>query len=320
MSQIRGSLLGPLRTPLILVEERGIDPTLPSNIVEEERDAGSWWMNSSADLDSAKMLSDENWVASKDGIPAFDNLLSVVEHDGQDWRLLASYPSWGKREENANWDASYRQVWIYIQGYFIQKLDIATAYSCLHRRNFFGRWMPESATYLYGFAGEYPWGTPFNTEPEEPHSLGRERIALPYTYTPCWNQLAVEWQYDASIPRNFHMFVPARTFFSPGDLWWDGKDGYRLTNGRTIFRDPSVTEVGPAALIVDATELLSRLDKLGMCLMWTLLGEKWLLGGFHDKPTPRRTFSQIARLKEDGSLHIGERVFFDDYDTDTGPK
>ena len=39
----------PLRTPLILKKGRKIDPTLPPNIAEEERDAGSWWMSSSAE-------------------------------------------------------------------------------------------------------------------------------------------------------------------------------------------------------------------------------------------------------------------------------
>ncbi len=33
--------------------------------------------------------------------------------------------------------------------------------------------------------------------------------------------------------------------------------------GRTVFRDPSVTEVGPNALIADADDLIERLDKLG---------------------------------------------------------
>ena len=179
--------------------------------------------------------------------------------------------------------------------------------------------MPESAEWLYGFAGEYPWATPFNTEPEEWYGEGGYRTDLPVIYKPCWNSLVMEWEYDASVPRYFHMVVPARTFFSPADLWWDGQDGYRLTNGRTVFRDPSVTEIGAASLIADADELLNRLDKLGMCLIWTLLGEKWILGGRDDRETPRRTFSQIARLKEDGSLHVGERVFFDDYGADIGP-
>ncbi|MEW5804738.1 MAG: hypothetical protein AB1847_21820 [bacterium] len=179
--------------------------------------------------------------------------------------------------------------------------------------------MPEGASWLHGFAGEYPWGTPFNTEPEEWHSQGGDDADLPVAYKPSWNQLAVEWEYDASIQRNFHMTVPARTFFSPGDLWWDGKDGYRLANGRTVFRDPSVTEVGPLSLMADADNLLERLDILGLRLIWTLLGEKWILGAPHDKRTPKFTFSQIAYLNEDGSVHVGKRVFFDDYDKNTGP-
>ncbi len=117
------------------------------------------------------------------------------------------------------------------------------------------------------------------------------------------------------------MSMPARNFFALRDLWWNGRDGYRLRLmcGRTVFRDPSVTEVGPNALIADADDLIERLDKLGLCLIWTLLGEKLILGGSHEKPTPRRTFSQIAQLNDSGSVKIGERVFFDDYDKDTGP-
>ena len=308
-----------LRTPLILLAERKIDPTLPSNIVEEERDAGSWWMNSSADLDSTKMLSDENWVASKEGIPSLEELLSVVEHEGQNWRLLISYPSWGQRAEDADWNDPYRQVCIDIESYIIEKRDIDTAYNFLHRRNSFERLMPEGATWLYGFAGEYPWGTSFNTEPDEWHRRGGYETDLPVIYEPCWNQLVIEWEYDDSVPRNFSIFVPARTFFSSADLWWNGQDGYRFASGKTVFRDPSVTETGCASLIADSDELLDCLDRLGMCLVWTLLGEKRILGGPDARETPRRTFSQIARLKEDGSLHVGERVFFDDYDADRGP-
>ena len=304
---------------MILAEGRKIDPTLPPSIVERERDAGSWWISSPVDLDSAEMFSDEDWITSKEGVPALENLLPIVENDGQNWRPLVSYPSWGQRDKDADWSEPYRQVWTHIKSYLVKKQDIATAYNCLHRRNFIGNWMPDGATWLYGFAGEYPWGTPFNTEPEEYYGEGRFADNSPVIFVPCWNQLAVEWEYDASLPRNLHMFVPARTFFSPADLWWDGQNGYYLANGRSVFRDPSVTEEGPAALMADADELPNLLEKLEMCLIWTLLGEKRIIGDHRDRQTPIRTFSQIACLKEDGSLHVGERVFFDDYDTDRGP-
>lgn len=198
--------------------------------------------------------------------------------------------------------------------------DVDAAYNCLQRRNFFGNWMPDGPTWLHGFAGEYPWGTLFTNESDALQGIGGyDEVKLPIACEPCWNQLAAEWEYDASLPRNFHMFVPARQYFPVSDLTWNGRNGYRLAGGKTVFMDPSVTEDGPAALLADADELAGLLEKLKMCLIWTLLGEKCILGGVNDGETPRRTFSQIARLEEDGSLCIGERVFFDDYDVDRGP-
>jgi hypothetical protein len=308
----------PQRPPLILLEERKLDPTLPAGIIGNNRDDDRWWIGASADPRSGEKLSDAEWVVRQDDLPALEDLLAVRERDGQRWRLLVAYPSWGKSDEGAGWDTPYRNVWVHLESYLVPKKQMTTAYSGIHRRNFFGRWMPDGATWLYGFAGEYPWATPFNIEPEEWHGRG-SRDHLPASYLPSWNELAVEWEYDASLPQNFHMLVPARIFFTPRDLWWDGRDGYRLIDGRTIFRDPSVTESGPRALIGDIDDLLKRLDKLDLCLLWTLLGEKRILGGRHDEATPRRTFSQIARLEGDGSIKFGKRVLFEDYNKDTGP-
>ena len=309
----------PLRIPLILLEERELDPTLPPELSESKEGEMSWWNTATVDLDADRQLSDEEWVAREDDLPQLDDLLSTIEHQGQKWRLLVSYPSWGKRHEDADLNEPYRNVWIHLQSYLVRKEDFPIARDCLLGRNFFSRWMPEGAEWLYGFAGEYPWASPFNTEQEEWHGRGGVGHKLPIVVRPCWNALVMEWEYDASLPRNFHMLVPACAFFSPTDLWWDGRDGYRLINGRTVFRDPSITEAGPASLLADIDELLERLDRLGLRLIWTLLGEKWILGGSQDERAPRRTFSQIAYLDEDGSLHAEKRVFFDDYDNDTGP-
>ncbi len=308
----------PLQTPLILLEERKLDPTLQPELPESNEEC-SWWIAATADLDTDTNLSDEDWVAREDDLPRLDVLLSTVEHQGQKWRLLVSYPSWDNRRENTDLNEPHRNVWIHLHSYLVRKEDFTTARHSLLTRNFFGKWMPEGAEWLCGFAGEYPWGSAFNTEPEEWHSRGGFGQKLPIKFIPAWNTLVMEWEYDASLPRNFHMLVPARVFFSPNDLWWDGRDGYRLLSGRTVFRDPSITEVGPASLLADADDLPERLERLGLRLIWMLLGEKWILGGSHDRQTPRRTFSQIAYLEEDGSVHVGERVFYDDYDKDTGP-
>lgn len=309
----------PLRTLLILLEERKIDPTLPSRIIGGDRNSDAWWIADSANLQIGEQISDSDWVKLDSDLPFLEKLLSIKECDGQRWLLLVSYPSWDDRPEDADIDEQYRQVWLHIESYLVAKGEVDIGYNCLHRRNFFGQWMRQGASWLYGFAGEYPWATPFNIERDEYRSTGGFGHELPVVYTPAWNELAVEWEYDASLEENFHMLIPARDFFSPSDLWWDGQGGYKIKNGKSVFRDISVINVGPRALIADIDDILKRLDKLGLRLIWTVLGEKWILGGRHDEPKPSRTFSQIARLEEDGSVQIGDRVFFDNYDKDTGP-
>ena len=115
------------------------------------------------------------------------------------------------------------------------------------------------------------------------------------------------------------MLVPAKAFFTLSDLWWNGKNGYKNGEGKNVFFDPSTAHYKSRALIADIDELLRILERQEQRLIWTLLGEKWILGGRHDTPSPRRTFSQIALLEKDGSIKIGDRVFFDNYDKDTEP-
>ena len=173
--------------------------------------------------------------------------------------------------------------------------------------------MPEGANFLYGFAGEYPWATPFNTEPDSWHGRSSRGEKLPVDLHPSWNQIAVEWEYDATLKENIYMNVPARLFFSEKDLWWNGTDGFCKQDRKTIFRDPSVTGVGPSSLLVDADNFYERLDKLELCVIWTLLGEKLILGGGHELTTPRQIFSQVAFLNKRGQIEVGDRIFSKDY-------
>ncbi len=310
----------PQRTPLILLEERKLDPTLPRAMLGEQKRADCWWIGSQADLEAGESLPDAEWIAWEDDLPRFEELLAVREKEAQRWRLLLSYPSWRTPDEEAGQDEPYRQVWMHIESYLIRKEDVAAAYDTLHRRNFFGRWMPEGGTWLYGLVGEYPWATPFNLAPEEADLWRGQWGQLPVPCVPTWTDLAVEWEYDASLPENTTIHVASRALCSPGDLWWDGRDGYRIVDERTVFRDPSVSHKGPSALLADADDLLERLDRLGFRLLWTMLGEKLIIGGPFGNSVPRRTFSQIARLEDDGAIHIGERAFFDDYDQDASPR
>lgn len=309
----------PIRTPLILLEERKIDPTLPGRVAPQDESSKAWWLGGSVEFGLSSHLNDSDWITYHDDIPLLDSFLTVRQHGNQAWRLLVSYPDWSDREDIEG-NSPYRHVWIHIQSYLVPKEKLCDAFDCLHRRNFFGEWMPGHSSWLHGFAGEYPFGTTFNTEPDTWHGHGNESPFLPKYYLTSWNEVTAEWEYDGSIPRNWYIKVPSKRFFESKDLSWDGRDGFRQLRGRTVFRDPHLTEGGTSTLVADIDDLANRLDQLGLCLIWTLLGEKWIIGGNSNrKRWPICTFSQVACQQNGGAIHFGDPVFFDDYDKAAGP-
>ncbi len=302
--------------PLILCDERQLDPTLPINIADDRPEKSVWWIRTAVDLDKYVTLSDEEWVNQREDVPTLKQLLMPFEDGNQRWRLLEAYPSWNHRPPDALYlDAAYRDIWIHVRGYLVASRCDKRAFDCLVGRNFSGKWMPEGGTCIYGFLGEYPWATTYNSETEEYYS----QYELPCEFMPVSSQIAAEWEYDASLSRNIYIHVPARQFSSQGDLWWNAQNGFGIPGGKTLFQDPSVSEAGPGALIADADDLSDRLDKLGCQLIWTLLGEKLIIGGPRDDSSPRRTFSQVARLHRSGRLQTSELTFFDNYDESVGP-
>ncbi len=308
----------PLRRPLILIEERKLDPTLPRGSGSGAEEKDRWWAIVRDTENLGTKVDDREWVAAEDDVPCLGEVLRSVEHGGQQWRRLVSYSTWGRPDDERREDGSYRQMWMHLQSYFVEAEDGEVAWRRLRGRNFFGSWMPGAGSFPYGFVGEYPWASAYRTEPEEWRG-GGSLTAAGFDCEAAWSELVVEWEYDATVEEGRRVCVPARRWFESGELWWDRRDGYGMVGGKTVFRDPSIAQGGATALLADGDELPRRLEGLGTSLIWAAVGEKWILGGRGTDVGPRRTFSQIARLEADGSFRIGERVFFEDYDRDRGP-
>lgn len=177
--------------------------------------------------------------------------------------------------------------------------------------------MPNNAKWIYAFVGEYPWASACNVETDDWLGFDTNVRQSTLEFIPVYNEVVCEWEYDGTLPSTICYHVPARMFFKAGPLWWNGVDGFATSEGKTVFRDPSASEGGPSTLLAEIDELLLRLEKLGCRLVWTLLGEKWVLGDYVRK-TPQVTYSQTAFLNKDGSITVGDRVFFDDYNKDQG--
>lgn len=307
----------PVRTPLILIEERKLDPTLSRTIIPERKASECWWLRGSVDLAATKNLDFASWVAMKDDLPLLETLLQPIQHAGQRWIILTAFPRWSEYRPDRDYATPYRDTWMHLRGYLIPNSQFRKAIKALEGRNYFGGWLPEAGKWLYAFAGEYPRATACNTEPDWYLGANEKVRGSTLQLIHSSNEIVIEWEYDATLPSSIYLQVPTKKFFSPNDLWWNGADGFATADGNTVFFDPRLINGGPQALLGDVDDLSVRLDKIGCRLVWTLLGEKWILGD-SARYTPRICYSQLAWLAEDGSVKVGRRFFFDDYERDQG--
>src|SRR5262249_28541943 len=101
--------------------------------------------------------------------------------------------------------------------------------------------------------------------------------------------------------------LPAREFFDGERLRWDGLSGYSTRDGGLRFLDPSLTEPGQSALLVDRGYLLGYLRRKELALVWTVLGEKLVIG--HGAEAPRLAFSRAHILAQDGHLRSSDLLW-----------
>jgi len=303
--------------PLILKEERKLDPTITNAERPDRKPSECWWIGGNVDLASSKQLDYAAWVNRRDDLPSMESLLAPKDHGGQRWLPLICYPTWSEYREGPPYGEPFRSTWIHLEAFLVPESKFDEAMRAVSRRNFFGQWMPGGAKWLHVFVGEYPWASSCNVETDDWLGFGTKVDCSALEFIPVYNKVVGEWEYDGALPSSIYFHVPARAFFEAGPLWWNSAGGFSAPDGKTVFWDPSASEGGPATLLADADELLMRLKKLGYRLVWTLLGEKYVLGE-KAHGTPPITYSQTACLNEDGSILVGDRVFFDDYDKDQG--
>lgn len=296
------------RLRLILDEERKLDPTISRPDSPQRDPSECWWVGGNVDLPSTKQLDYPTWISRRDDLPSMESLLAPKRRDGQSWLPLICYPSWSEYQEGRPFGEPYRSTWIHLEAFLVPEAQFDAAMKALSRRNFFGKWMPGGAEWLHVFVGEYPWASACNVETDEWLGFKSKVSGSRIEFVPVHNEVVGEWEYDGTIPTSLHFHVPVRVLFEAGPLWWNGIDGFLTANGKTVFRDPSASEGGPATLLADIEDLLPRLETLGYRLVWTLLGEKYVLG--ETSPgSPRITYSQTAYLKRDGTIVVRDRVF-----------
>ena len=308
------------RNPLILLEERKLDPTIAARCSERSAGKSIWSFPAPRDLEMPIVTDLERWVEAG-SIPSLENMLKEYRYDNNPAMPILAYLEWDGPERHTDTSDVYRQLWVQLRGYLVPAKDMEAAYESLRERNFFGAWLPDGAQYYHGFAGEYPWGTAFNAGDDEfVHGFPYE---MPTPLVPSWSEIVCGWEYDASTVTHT-IRVPSKRFFDK-TLRWDGKGGFRKGDGTSVFLDPSFQTVDPSALLANVEFLDCKLTEMEMGLVWTLVGERRLMNTDFvrnltaDELLPYTTFSQLG-WRVDRSNHYADLVVFDNYEENSGPR
>jgi len=233
-----------------------------------------------------------------DEMPDSASMLSEkLDRNGKRWINLQAYAGWTSRMPEQSDSESYRLVWMHLHSYLIPVAKTEVCWKWLKKQNFFGGWMLGGAEFHDGFVGEYPWATTVNLYEDSYLSRGGfGKKGPPFETYPASNLLYVSHEEDAYQEGSINLMVPARKFFADTALKWNGASGYALPNGELCLVDPSLTEPGPMALLIESDFLRGFLANNKLAIFWTVVGEKLRI----HKPGPRFVYSRAHILTEKG--------------------
>ena len=172
-----------------------------------------------------------------------------------------------------------------LRSYIVKRADMENVFDWAAKQNLWGRWMPESHDLDHVFLGEFHWAPaylyhnrPYYGQPGWTRGHHNEMPAevLPTTnlYTHGGNS------YDCSVDETIHVYLPCQWLADLMQLHWTAAEGrYFNQQGQLIAVDPSVDQVGPGALLINKDRLLESLHQAGYDMLWTMLGEKQVIGG-----------------------------------------
>lgn len=296
---------------------RDIDPTiLLKKTGFRNSDNDLWWSSDELfDWD----CSFEDWVNDEKTIDNPVDLIEVTDHDGNEWLVLHSYPTWKEPKiiGNEDWGYPRKEVWCHIRSYLVKDSEFEKFKDWLGEQHFMGNWMPHTADLYQLFNREYYWSNAFNS------------FQTPYYGVCDWEEVLDQntREYVAKVSNNSinylweeefdHSKAEVLSFLKPSALLvemlalkpGDEEGTFVDDNGNFICFSTEVLHNTEAHLLVKKKELLEMLEENNMKIAWTLLGEKGVIGGSisSNHSYGRIEFSGaffVASNKVEGSLKI----------------
>ncbi|HIF9126651.1 TPA: hypothetical protein ACX6SH_002969 [Photobacterium damselae] len=289
---------------------RDIDPSMLlrySELKDEESTDIRWWVSEQY----KNWATDDNkWILDNSDLPTPEALISVVDNNNEEWLVLEGYPEWaqprglGKKQ----WDYPHKRIWYQVRSYIVSEDEHQNLYDWAIKQDFMGRWMPEASERYQVFDREYYWSKAYQYFNNYYHSgLEQHEIVLndssnsKIEVTLTTSKYLWEKGNDGSIEGSLNILKPSTFIYDGMGLKPTTKEAEFVNNNNELCCfSPSVANRDKAYLLIKKRLFLDYLEANNLKVIWTILGEKNIIGGFRSK-------KHLGRLEISGAYKLNER-------------
>jgi len=269
---------------------RDIDPTAPTQIRARhesgEDKPSTWWRG--YEFDEWRLnLPTKEWLNLRLDDWELTHLFQVTNpQDGSRWLNLRAFRLWrdpGLAGSDDDEDAR-REVWIRAHAYLVDAERADEFYHWAQEVNLLGLRMPEPGHETEIFLGEHGWSPAYLDKyggaPEISVRVPIETPDCPTTvYLTAAEYLSEGSSYDCSLQDSHTFLVPQLLLTDGMDLRWRGHDTDFLDIDGQLAAFASDPVESDASLLIREDLLRRFLEREGLALVWTVIGEKELTSG-----------------------------------------
>lgn len=285
---------------------RDIDPTLlikKTGGKEQSQTESNWWKSKIA-FDWS--ISNEDWVNDSKDIPDFTEEIIVKDEKDEEWLILEAYPDWvePKKIGEEDWDYPRKKLWTQIRSYIVEDNNYEMLKKWAAKQDFGGRWMPESNDRYEIFSREYYWSSAYNyffnedTLWREIHDESSGKYITKIMVTT--ESFLWEEEFDYSKEEAISYLKPCKNILEGMNLRHSRREGdYIDKSNKTISLATNVYNNSKTYLLIKKEPFIDYLKNNNLRIIWTILGEKQIIGGHHrGEYVGRLGFSGICYLNE----------------------
>jgi hypothetical protein len=260
---------------------RNIDPTLTLKSASKE----SEWEREEIMPYSNWDMPNSEWLNTKEGLPSIAKIVTQPPNTPPQYQWLNLYcnPDW--QESTAmgqeKYDALTKDLWYQVRSYLVKESEEEAIVAWLSGQNFLNHWMPQEEEHHTIFYREFYWSAAYKDA-----NAGRESKRIWKTFGHSQHQgIVTSESFSAGggsykLQDGIHFHCPSLYLFKKMNLRYNDKDGEWIdAKGEVVIYDPSVSSPQKSSLLVrrDVFEAFLKANKLAV--VWTILGEKRLIGG-----------------------------------------